>query len=390
MAFETAAGLATFDLGSGTIVPSVAPGLYDLVYRDRDRAFLSRIKDGPAVPNTKFSWWERPQRPMSVEATAVAITNVQTSLPLIAGHGARLVIGAVLMDESGVPAENAERISVTDIVGDTLTVTRGYGGTTANSHAASAKFRIVALPAQENSKSGLDLLRHPTEVFNYTQIFRRDLNASRSSQGVQTYPGYHLNAKRLQEKLEELRDELEQTSLFGVDNTTTPAGSDTQLRTTGGLLDFVAADDSTAYTGQTAQDLKAKIDTAVKVIIEAGGDPNFVLAGSTIFGTIMDLDSDKVRFDVNDGVRGAVVNAIRSKFGANLDLVLDRWFPARMLCIGDYRKASMRVFANGGMPHIEQLAKTSDGLQFMIIGELGFQWENAPEAFYLYKDIQVA
>lgn len=390
MAFETAAGLASFDITAGQPVPSVSPILYDLIYKDRDRAFLSRILDGPSVANVKYTWWERQLRPATVTATAVAITAAQTSLPLAAGHGGRLVVGAVLMDESGVPAENAERIIVTLIATDTLTVERGYGGTTANAHDASSIFRIVGLPAQEFSSSGLDLLRHPSEKENFTQIFRRDLKASRSGQGTQTYSGYHLSARRLQEKLVEIRDELEQTSLFGVKNATTPAGSDTQLRTTGGLIQFATKIDSTARTNQTSADLKKLIDESAKDLLELGSDPNFVMAGGDIFGKLMDLDADQVRFDVNDGVRGSVVTAIRTKFGGVLDLVYDRWFPKRYLCVGDYRKMQMRLFANGGMPHIEQLAKTKDGDEFMIIGELGFQVENGADAFEVYKDIQVA
>lgn len=395
MPFETAAGLASFDLASGVAVPSVSPILYDLIYKDRDRAFLSRIVDGPAVPNVKFSWWERALRPASITTNEGAQTSAaDVTITVTAGHADRIVIGAVLMDESDVVAENAERMIVTAIAGNDLTVTRGYGGTTASTHENQWKARIVALPAQEMSSSGLDLLRAPSELSNFTQILRRDLKSSRSSQGVLAWVGYHINAKRLQEKMVEIRDELEQIALFGVDNTTTPAGSDTQLRTTGGFLDFAdkagANVDTTAYTGQTAANLKAKIDDAAKFLVENGGDPNFVLASAKIFGTIMDLDQDKVRFEVNDGVRGAVVSAIRTKYGPMLDLVYDRWFPNRRLCVGDYRKASMRVFSNGGMPHIEQLAKVKDGDEFMIIGELGFQWENGPDANYFYRDIQVA
>ena len=392
MAFETAAGLASFDLASGTIVPSVSPGLYDLIYRDRDRAFLSRIADGPAVPNVSFEWWERALRPMTVTMNEGGqISAVDTTLTVVAGHADRIVIGAVLADEASL---SGERVIVTAISGNDLTVTRGYGGTTATTHAQNSVWRIIALPAQENSTSGLDLLRHPSKKTNYTQIVRRDLKASRSSQGVQTYPGYHLNAKRLQEKLEEIRDEMEQFALYGVPAASSPAGSDTVLRTTGGFFYFVDAAgpnvDSTVYTAQTPQDLKDKADSAVKWLIENGGDPNFLLAGSTIFGALMDLDADKVRFQVNDGVRGSVVTALRSKYGPSLDLVMDRWFPAKHLCVGDYRKIRMRVFANGGMPHIEELAKTSDGMNFMIIGELGFQFENGADANYLYKDISVA
>jgi hypothetical protein len=394
LAFETAAGLATFDLGAGTVVPSVAPGLYDLIYKDRDRSFLSRIRDGDAVPNTEFSWWERTLRPMNVQADAddLDAPGVETALTLVAGHASRIVIGAVLVDES----DPTERLQVTDISGAVLTLTRGFGGSTKIAHGASATYRIVALPAQENSTSGLDLLRHPSEVTNYTQILRRDLKASRSSQGVQTYPGYHLNAKRLQEKLEEIRDEMEQFAIFGVPAAATPAGSDTVIRSTGGFLWFVMGQgtpganvDSAVYAGQTAADLKDKMDAAAKAVQDAGGDANFLLASGDIFGTIMDLDSDKVRFEVTDGVRGSIVTAIRTKYGALLEPVYDRWFPTKYLCVGDYRKNAWRMFSNGGVPHVEELAKTSDGMNFMIIGEGGLQFENAEEANYLYSDVSV-
>jgi len=388
LAFETAAGLASFDLSAGQVVPSVTPGLYDLIYKDWDRSFLSRISDGPSVDNTKFTWSERTQRPMVVVADAddLDAPGVETALTVAAGHAGRIVEGAILMDE----ADPTERLQVTAIAAPVLTVTRGYGGTTLTAHAADASYRIISMPAQEMSSTGLDLLRVPSEVSNYTQIFRRDLKASRSGQGLKTYSGYHLSAKRLQEKLEEIRDELEQTALFEVANATTPLGSDVQLRTTGGLFSFVTNIDATGYVNQSADDLKALIDAAGKELMEAGTDPNFVMAGGDIFGAIMDLDKEGIRYTLNDGVRGAQVKAIRTKYGPVLDLVYDRWLPSAWLCVGDYRKIQQRLFANGGTPHIEQLAKTKDGEEFMIIGELGYQVENGAEAFKLFSNVSVA
>jgi len=387
MAFESVAALASFDITEDQKVLSVSPVLYDLMYKERDRSFLSRIPDGPAVAETKFSWWERQLRPQTVTG-AEALTDVELDLDVSAGHADRLVVGAILMDEA--PAASGERIQVTAIAGVTLTITRGYGGTTAVAHANGATYRIVGIPAQEMSSQGLDLLRHPSEQINYLQIFRRDLKASRSSQGVKTYSGYTLNARRLQEKLEEIRDELEQAALFGVPNATTPAGSDTQLRSTGGLFHFATDIDAAAYPNSAAEDIKALVDGAAKEIMEQGGDPNFFMAGGDIFGTLMDLDADKVRFEVNDGVRGSVVTAIRTKFGPVLDLVYDRWMLPTVFCVGDYRKVEMRMFTIGGVPHVEQLAKTKDGDEFMIIGELGFQVSNGADAFKVFSNVTVA
>jgi hypothetical protein len=386
MAFESVAGLASFDIVAGQRVPNVSPILYDLIYRDRDRAFLSRVADGPTVDNTEFSWWERSLRPQNVTDASAGINATATTLPLVSGHAARIVEGAILMDE----AKPKERIQVTAISGDTLTITRGYGGTTAETHAAGASWRIVALPTQEMSSVGLDLLRHPSEKKNYTQIFRRDLKASRSSQGTRTYSGYQLSSVRLMEKMTEIRDELQQVALFGVPNSTVPLGSDTALRTTGGLLHYVTNVDNTAYTGQTSATLKARLDTIAKELVEKGGDPNFFLAGADIFGAIMDLDANLIRFEVNDGLRGAVVTAVRTKFGPILEPVYDRWFPTTWLCVGDYRLVQMRLFAVGGAPHIEQLAKTKDGIEYMVIGELGFQVSNGGDAFKLLTGLALA
>lgn len=385
-AFESVAGLASYDLVSGQRVPAVSPVLYDMIYLARDRAFLSRIADGPMVENTQFSWWERQLKPQTMTAVG-AITTGDTAVTVTAGQGARITVGAILVDEDFTASD--ERMIVTAIATDTLTVTRGYGGTTATNHASGWTIRIVGMPAQEMSSIGLDLLRAPSEFINYTQIFRRDLKASRSSQGVKTFSGYALNAKRLQEKLLEIQDELEQTAIYGVSNSGTPLGSDTQLHTTGGLLSYIpaASKDTTAYTAQTPADLKDKLDTKAREIRDAGGDANFVMAGGTIFGAINDLDADQIRLALNDGVRGAQVSAIRTKFGAVLDLVYDRWLPPKYLCVGDYRKVQMRLFSNGGNPHIEELAKTKDGQEFMLIGELGFQVENGTDAFRLFTNI---
>jgi hypothetical protein len=85
--------------------------------------------------------------------------------------------------------ENAttdERFLVTAIAANVLTVTRGVGGT-ATAMTTGDVLRLVARPKLQGTTAGNDAYQLPTVAFNYTQIFDRTAQVSRTAQNVLMY-----------------------------------------------------------------------------------------------------------------------------------------------------------------------------------------------------------
>src|SRR5207302_4236267 len=87
-----------------------------------------------------------------------------------------LTVGAVLQDETLGNFFSGEQIQVTGITGTTLTITRGYGGTTATTHTNGAIWRIINLPIPEGSGLGADQSRVRAPKYNI--INRWDMNVN--------------------------------------------------------------------------------------------------------------------------------------------------------------------------------------------------------------------
>jgi hypothetical protein len=77
-----------------------------------------------------------------ISTLLLAITNVQTSFDVQAGDGNNYAIGYVIQIDD-------EQMLVTNVVADTLTVTRGHAGTTAVLHLIDATVNILGMSSPE-------------------------------------------------------------------------------------------------------------------------------------------------------------------------------------------------------------------------------------------------
>lgn len=89
-----------------------------------------------------------------------ALDDNETEIDLTAGHGARLPSAPFVLIIEGprdaTPTERYERVLVTTKSTDTLTVTRGYEGTTATAHSTGRKAWVRSLAPSANALATLD------------------------------------------------------------------------------------------------------------------------------------------------------------------------------------------------------------------------------------------
>jgi hypothetical protein len=130
--------------------------------------------------------------------------------------------------------ETGEAILVTGVATDTLTITRGWGGTAAAAWSDGASISITASASAEGSSAPAAVSTVETSGYNYTQIFRWPFSVTGTEAASELYGGKDLGYQRKKAGIEWAK-RLDLSFFFSERNEDTSA----VRRSTGGLNEFI-------------------------------------------------------------------------------------------------------------------------------------------------------
>jgi hypothetical protein len=273
---------------------------------------LGLLTVGEEFADQLAKWDEDALNQFKVTDTA-GQSAVSTSMTMSAGDVAVLDGGYTLMEDLQVgnpPTASGEQVQVTGIpTSTTVTITRGYGGTTATTHAASAVWRIIGRPTYQNSDLGKDFSRVRLAKQNY--IYRQELNVNIDMEQIErAKAGYAPGVRdeveyQFKQRLLELKRTLENHLLYGYIAASGAAqgGDWSTLNGVFGWLNTTAnATASPITTAETLTD--TVINNMVKNIYRNGGFSNVALGGINTAEKISLLYADRIRLEQNDRNRG--------------------------------------------------------------------------------------
>lgn len=378
MALATASGLASFDQSSGEFL-DLSNELAEIIRRD-NASFIQRLGISGAATETSHSWMEDALNPNTFTA-AEDMDNSETGFDVTTGHGVRLKVGSLIKNVS--EAGKTEVMQVTAISTDTLTVVRGYGSTSGETHTSGATFQIVANPAQENQDPPSDESRARSKKTNYTQIFQRGINVSHTMRSVLQAGVADEYTFQIARRLMEIMRELDSSVINGIKSA--DAGSDTSYRSMGGIVEFVSASGGNTNTTSEALSLGV-VNTMSKQIWDDGGTPNFILVGGKQKRAISTFDQSARRSDYNTNSAGYVVERVLTDLGFVLDVIVDPWVADDVCIIGDINKVRVMPLQGDAM-RAEDLAKTGRGWKAQVTGQYTVEIRNALEAFAIHTSL---
>lgn len=239
-------------------------------------ALLKRIgTNGFTVDNHVFSWTETDLAPRS-EAVTLA-DGVATSLT-VASTGHYQVNDLISIEDEIVRVD-----AIADAT--TLTIERGYAGTTGAAHSAVGA-RILGSADPENALAPESQTDVPRKLFNYVQTFTRAVELSNDEIGTSSTDGNPLTGN-LRRRFVEINRQLATALFYGI------ASEDEtgKVRTMGGLMNFL----STNITAVDGALTIAAVDGMIKDIIDAGGMPNVMVVGTTQKQKLDALDNNLIR-----------------------------------------------------------------------------------------------
>src|SRR5215218_9946860 len=231
-------GKATYS--AGATLPEIAEDVSDLVAINspHETPLLDALGDpARAARSTVHEWLEDALVPNTDAINDATYTNTLTDTAFVVDNASRFRIGdqVRISDASEVMLVTAVNTGT-----NTLTVVRGYGGSTAQSLADNLTLHILGNAALEGDAADSARFTARSRKTNYTQIFSSTVEVSGSELAVRQLAVADELDYQKQQRLRELLRDLENCVVNGRSAAASPEGSSTVRRTMKGAIQFCA------------------------------------------------------------------------------------------------------------------------------------------------------
>lgn len=313
--------------------------------------------------------WLNDTLPDRVDALGAAIADTTTTTCSI--------VTANLAQPGDVWLIDSEQVWVSALSTTTLTITRGFNGTTAATHDSAAVMTRVSRARVDGDDADDSPSTEVTSSYNYTQIFQRTVNISRSKAKVNMYGITNLEDYEIDKYMKEMMIDLSMLPYYGGRSAGT---ENTVARSAGGLGTFITGNvtyaTSTGATGGTAQALTRKnIDDTFALVFADGGNANLALTTAYAQRKINDFYEGFVTTERSEQLGGILIKKLVNPINGNVvDIAVDRRCPSGQLWLLTTDKIAYYPF---DAFFYERLAKTGDSVKGEVVGEYGFVVANA-------------
>ena len=325
-------GKATFSAGSS--LPENSEDVSDIIgiVSPFETPLLDHLGDPQrSATSTVHEWLEDELLPNTDQINDATYTDASTDTSFDVDNGDRFRAG----DQIQVKGSK-EVILVTGVSTDTLTVVRGYGGTTAEDLADDKVIHILGNAALEGEDQPAARFTNRARKSNYTQIFTSSVEVSGSQLAARQIGLADELDYQKQERLRELIHDLENCVINGVSASSNPQGSSTVRRTLQGIVPFVSTNVFVNDTGGfpagggtgTDELTEVQVNTALRSIWEqSAGSVDTIVVNGVQKRRINSFITSSRGYSPNDERFRDLVSVYESDFGV-CRVILSRWVPA--------------------------------------------------------------
>jgi hypothetical protein len=380
-------GKATYS--AGTTLPELAEDVSDLIgiISPYETPLLDALGDSVReATSTHHEWLEDELLPNKDAINDDTYTDPSADTDFVVDHGSRFRIGDQIQVEGG-----EELMLVTGISTNTLTVIRGYAGTTSENLADNQVINILGNAALEGADKPNARFTNRSRCGNYTQIFTATVEVSGTDMAASQLGLADEMDYQKQERLRELIRDLENTVINGGQPAGNPEGSGSVRRSMKGLVQHLAT--NIFHTGDsgfpTGTDLdEAKINYVLRQIWEnSSGNVDLIIVGGFQKRKINAFSSDSRTYGANDTTFTDMISIYESDFGV-CRIVTTRWMPQDAALLLDSSRINVLPLA-GRSFHFKPLASSGDYECGELIGEYTMELKNEA-AHGLIRDLSTS
>lgn len=343
-----------------------ASWMSDVKYLDPERtAFTAVLSKLPSksVSDPTYRLFER-EHPSRWVRLNEALDSSETAVDV--DDGAAFRAGDIILCDD-------ERMSVSSVSGNTLTVVRGVVGSTAATHSDDAWVKILFQKQTEYGSSGTPITSDLNTVENYTQIFKESYGQSNTNKATRKRAYNDLADSRAM-ALDRLRRDKEQMVVWGKREVNRSSGVIT--RYSGGLDEFVTTNRHDLEGSLEMGDIAYLINLSTRF----GSSKKLWFVGRDALYQLSALGLDFVRIDMASKVLGMSVNRVRGPHG-EFSLIEHKDFVnahGGRIMIVDPRHIALAVLRK--MKHESNIQTPDiDGEKHQFVGELGL-WLDTEKA----------
>ncbi len=367
-------GKATYS--AGTTLPELAEDVSDLIgiVSPYETPLLDALGDPlREARSTHHEWLEDELLPNKDAVDDDTFTDPAADTDFDVDNGSRFRVGDQIQVEG-----SGELMLVTAISSDTLTVVRGYAGTTAEDLADNQVVNILGNAALEGADKPEARFTNRTRCGNYTQIFSAAVEVSGTDMSASQLGLADEMDYQKQERLRELLRDLENTVVNGGQPAGNPQGSGTVRRSMKGIIQHLST--NLFHTGDsgfpTGTDLdEAKINYVLRRIWEnSNGNVDLIIVGGFQKRKINGFTAESRNYAAGDTTFTNMVSIYESDFGV-CRIVTTRWMPQDAVLFVDSSRVNVLPLA-GRSFHFKPLASSGDYECGELIGEYTLELKN--------------
>jgi len=367
-------GKATYS--SGTALPELAEDVTDLVgiVSPYETPLLDAFGDPlREATSTHHEWLEDELLPNKDAIDDATFSDPTTDTDFDVDNGSRFRVGDQIQVEGG-----EELMLVTSVNGDTLTVVRGYAGTTAESLSDNQLINILGNAALEGAEKPSVRFINRTRCSNYTQIFTVAVEVSGSDMAASQLAIADEMDYQKQERLREMIRDLENTVVNGGQPTSNPEGGGAVRRSMKGIIQHLSTNNF--HTGDsgfpTGNDLdESKINYVLRQIWEnSNSNVDLIVVGGYQKRKINAFCADSRTYSAGDTTFTNMVSVYESDFGV-CRIITSRWLPQDAVLLLDSSRVNVLPL-RGRSFHFKPLASSGDYECGELIGEYTLELKN--------------
>ncbi len=341
------AGLSELDMTTGTVRTEMSDTLFAALYLRPN--LLSAIPigmyggGGTGVGSSAMQllhyYTEDRLNSRTVTDTTGGINAAVTVMTISAADANNLNPGDVIRDQAqAFNASEYIQVQGINIVGATATLTigRGFVGTTATTHASGAVFEVVMIPQIQGSDFGRDQSRVPGIKNNLIYTLRKDVQITGSLLALSKHGLVvgmpNIMATQLHNRFLEALIDLNRTLIGGIG---TPAATQTEYPTPWGLLSMLGfttpAFNATSVTFNANNAFISELllnSLFINILLQGGEIPDAIIGHPVVMDRIGRVYRDQFRLLQSEDVRGYLVRAIQPSVGEQtVRLIMDGYLP---------------------------------------------------------------
>jgi hypothetical protein len=367
-------GKATYS--AGTTLPELAEDVSDLIgiISPYETPLLEALGDPMReATSTHHEWLEDELLPNKDAINDSSWTDPGSDTEINVDHGSRFRVGDQIQIEG-----SEELILVANVDSDTLTVVRGYAGTTPENLADDQIINILGNAALEGADKPGVRFTNRIRCGNYTQIFTAAVEVSGTDMAASQLGLADEMDYQKQERLRELLRDLENTALNGGQPTANPQGGSSVRRSMKGIIQHLST--NVFHTGDggfpAGTDLdETMINHVLRSIWEnSNGNVDLIVVGGFQKRRINTFCADSRSYAANDTTFTNLVSIYESDFGV-CRIVTTRWMPKDAALLLDSSRVNLLPLA-GRSFYFKPLASSGDYECGELIGEYTLELKN--------------